>query len=69
MLREFSFTNSHKVRKPVANILGLIEAFYLAELNSEEQKSILNHIHESVKELDMVIHEINERAVTKKHKD
>lgn len=62
ILREFSFTNSHKVRKPVANILGLIEAFNLAELNSEEQKNILNHIHESVKELDKIIHDINERT-------
>lgn len=62
ILREFSFTNSHKVRKPVANIIGLIDALHFYKTETEDVKDVIKHIRESAEELDKIIHEINERA-------
>ena len=48
------FLRSHKLRKPVANLLGLCKLLNNEEL-SADQSQIVNMIHESAQELDREI--------------
>lgn len=53
-LADFAFLNAHKMRGPLARILGLVDV--LKYTNSREQeKEYLGHIVQSAKELDQVI--------------
>jgi len=54
-LAQIAFSNSHLVRKPLANILGLVELLNEEDVNSKE---ITNMLKESVHELDVVIKQI-----------
>jgi len=56
-LAEINYIQSHVVRKPLANIMGLSILLETMEL-SPELGSIVNMINESAKELDQVIREI-----------
>jgi len=56
-LKEFAFITSHNLRKPLANILGLIQ---LNDLNKEagsDNINILKNISEQAEELDGIIRE------------
>lgn len=56
-LRQFSFMNAHKVRGPVATILGLINL--LSDTRNENiSKDLLKHLLTSSQNLDQVIHEV-----------
>ncbi len=59
-LIEFAYFNAHKVRGPLARILGLVELTKLHELQGE-MKDIRDHLEISAQELDDVIHEINSK--------
>lgn len=56
-LAEYTFVNAHKLRAPIASILGLINLFQQAD--SKEQKVILNHLKTCADQLDSTIRTIN----------
>lgn len=60
-LESMLFMMSHEVRKPVANILGLIEALcaHRAELSQEETQQLCTHLQSSSTELDTFIRALN----------
>jgi ligand-binding sensor domain-containing protein len=58
-LEEYAFINAHKLRSPVASILGLVYLMKKTPLN-EEAKDINNHLQQSADELDEVV-----RSITK----
>jgi PAS domain S-box-containing protein len=56
VLREIAFIQSHEVRKPLANILGVIEILKVSGAITELE--IFEHLVESAKELDQQIRAI-----------
>jgi ligand-binding sensor domain-containing protein len=58
-LEEYAFINAHKLRSPVASILGLVNLLNKAELN-DECKVINRHLLSSADELDEIV-----RSITK----
>lgn len=54
-IEEYAFVNSHKLRAPVANILGLV---YILE--HEKNDNALKHLNVATKELDKIINEITQ---------
>lgn len=59
-LDEIAYIQSHVVRKPIANILGL--SMVLENMDSDESiKSITGMIHSSAKELDEVIKKVAQK--------
>lgn len=61
-LSEISFLQSHVVRKPLANIMGLAGLLDATELD-DKQRRISNMITSSATELDEVIREITDKTV------
>lgn len=59
-LEDYAFINSHKLRRPLASILGLIYLFERQLISSEEFTDTLLKLKEASVELDQVIAEINE---------
>jgi tetratricopeptide (TPR) repeat protein len=57
-LAEYTFTNAHKLRAPVASILGLINLFQVAA--PAEQRVILNYLKTCGEQLDNTICAINQ---------
>jgi tetratricopeptide (TPR) repeat protein len=58
-LRKYAFSNSHTVRRPLANILGLIEVIHIYGLQHPDSQKYINMLQKSAEELDKVIHDIN----------
>lgn len=56
-LEEYAFINAHKLRSPVASILGLVNLMKKTPL-SEEAKTINTHLQLSANELDEVVSSI-----------
>lgn len=56
-LAEYTFINAHKLRAPIASILGLISLFQHAD--AKEQKVILKHLKTCGEQLDNTIRAIN----------
>lgn len=61
-LTEYTFINAHKLRAPVASILGLINLLKHAE--GDERESILKHLYTCGIQLDNVIHEVSRNLET-----
>lgn len=59
-LLEYAYLNSHQVRGPLAKILGLVNLAKMDDMEGEQAKMMLDHIQDSAKELDDVIHQINQ---------
>lgn len=57
-LREIAWTQSHRVRAPLANVLGLIPLFDTADPASPENLVVLEKIKAAAGQLDQVIREI-----------
>ncbi len=57
-LRDYAFFNAHKVRGPLARILGMVALFHN---NALEKDQIILNIDSCAKELDKVIKDINNR--------
>lgn len=57
-LFEIAFLQSHKVRVPVAHILGLSDLFRADEPANPINSEIIGQIKEAAKSLDKIIHEI-----------
>jgi tetratricopeptide (TPR) repeat protein len=65
-LTEYTFINAHKLRAPVASILGLINLLHQTDF--EEREVILTHLQTCGEELDSIIHEVSknlEEAIVK----
>jgi len=60
-LEAMLFMMSHEVRKPVANILGLVEAYRTnsAGLSEAEMQELCTYLHYSAAELDTFIKSLN----------
>jgi len=59
-LAEVSFYNSHKVRAPVARLMGLVQILRLdQEMPREEHVQLLEKIRTAAEELDYLIKNIN----------
>jgi signal transduction histidine kinase len=54
VLEEYAFINAHKLRGPLASILGLINLLNKAELN-HEARSIMEHMSDSAQKLDSIV--------------
>jgi len=65
-LEEYAFINAHKLRSPVASILGLIHLMQKIELNDDAQ-DILSHLRGSTEKLDAVVNSIT-KAIEKGEK-
>lgn len=60
-LAEYVFTNSHRVRGPIARILGLLEVHRSHGFSSkEEQAKMIDYVSQAAQEADEVIHEIGQ---------
>ncbi|MEX0965918.1 MAG: PAS domain S-box protein [Bacteroidia bacterium] len=57
-LREIAWTQSHKVRAPVARIMGLLEILTDKDNTPSENNELLRYLMDSAKELDNIIREI-----------
>lgn len=69
-LAEFTFLNAHKLRAPVASILGLINLLYHST-EQQEKETILAHLRTCSEELDTTIREVSknlEEAIVKETK-
>jgi PAS domain S-box-containing protein len=59
VLREIAWRESHVVRRPVANILGIVELFKThLNLSEQEKEVFLNYIGDCANELDVIIHSV-----------
>jgi tetratricopeptide (TPR) repeat protein len=58
-LKKHLFTINHVVRKPLANILGIIKLFNFEEINDPVNETSMDLLKQTTLELDKVIHEIN----------
>ncbi len=56
--REIAWVQSHKVRSPVASILGLVPLFDYKVAGSKENIEILENIHLAAEELDVIIRKV-----------
>ncbi|MCF8447180.1 MAG: hypothetical protein K9H61_09315, partial [Bacteroidia bacterium] len=56
---EYSFTLSHIIRRPVANLISLSSLLHVASGLGEEDQQTIDHLHESVRQLDDIIKTIN----------
>ncbi|CAN5565527.1 hypothetical protein BH10BAC4_BH10BAC4_19800 [soil metagenome] len=60
-LEEYAFINAHKLRAPLASILGLIDLMSHVEQN-EESRKVVDHLEKSASKLDEVVTSIT-RAI------
>lgn len=60
-LREIAYIQSHKVRKPVANILGLMQLMDKSKMSEENQK-YFDFLLQATQDLDKIIHEIVDKV-------
>ncbi len=60
-LQEIAHLQSHEIRRPVANILGLISLVNQEQLN-EENKAIFDNLLKASQELDQIIHQIVDKT-------
>lgn len=59
-LQQYSFSNSHHLRRPVSTILGLVALFKMQDANDPSNLTILEMLLKSTEELDNIIHNIND---------
>ncbi|MEO6303479.1 MAG: PAS domain S-box protein [Bacteroidia bacterium] len=57
-LKQLIFTNSHRVRKPLTTILGLVD-INLEKLSKEEFEKVRSYLKQSMTELDEVTREVD----------
>lgn len=60
-LKEIAWIQSHKVRGPLATILGLIDLFDIGHA-SPENAEIITYLRTAADQLDAVVHDIVEKA-------
>ncbi|WP_176956207.1 tetratricopeptide repeat protein [Catalinimonas alkaloidigena] len=60
LFKEYAELNAHKVRGPLARILGLLQLVRIELVKPEELPTILGHLEHSAQELDQVVTLMNE---------
>lgn len=58
-LEEYAFINAHKLRSPVASILGLVNLISKTEID-DEARVITKHLQQSASELDEIVRSITQ---------
>ena len=58
-IAEYAFFNSHKLRGPLARMMGLIELIDFQEAHREENKTLLNHLKVIAEELDELVKDVS----------
>ncbi|NMM47184.1 tetratricopeptide repeat protein [Marinigracilibium pacificum] len=58
-LAKYAFYNAHKLRAPVASILGLVDLILRSDLTSKEYELVIN-LKKSADNLDATVHEIKD---------
>ena len=56
-LEEYAFINAHKLRSPVASILGLMNLMGKMELN-DDTRTVVDHLQKSTDKLDSIVSDI-----------
>lgn len=59
-LEEYAFMNAHKLRAPIATLLGLTELYNMKEVNEQERHDLIDKIRQSALKLDNVVKEIRD---------
>jgi hypothetical protein len=59
-LAEYAYINSHLLRAPLSRLLGLVNLMGYAQIAGAEREEIIKQIQIAGKELDAVVHKINE---------
>ena len=67
-LKEFAFLNSHKIRRPLSSILGLVE-LYKGEKDPEKIEELTEMLNSAAKELDQMIFDISHQLQEEKVQD
>lgn len=57
-LLEIAWTQSHELRAPLANIMGLLHLLKIDQINAEIQMLYLEKLEEAAKDLDKIIHNV-----------
>jgi tetratricopeptide (TPR) repeat protein len=65
-LKQYAFINSHRLRSPVATILGLLEILSMNQ-SVEEEKKIKEYLKVSAQELDNIVHLIKDTIDTSQY--
>lgn len=65
-LQEYAFINAHKLRRPVASILGLTNLALKINLSTADQV-IIEHLKKSTEELDFIVNAIKETIESADH--
>jgi signal transduction histidine kinase len=65
-MEEYSFVISHKLRSPVANLMGLSELIELQQ--TEKNEKFIQYIGESARELDNILRDLNDFLLLEKAK-
>ncbi|MBZ9650939.1 PAS domain S-box protein [Psychroflexus montanilacus] len=68
VLRQISWKQSHEIRKPVANILGLSDLFNLEHLDSDTNIKTITYLKEAATELDQLTKAIVAEANSNEYK-
>jgi len=68
-LSEYSFLTSHKLRHPIANILGLINLFDTNNLSNPENGPLIDYLKQASFQLNEVVHELNHTLNSAKYKE
>ncbi len=58
-LREYAFINAHKLRAPLASILGLVNLIKMSDYEKID-KNLIDHLRLSSERLDHIVHEIQQ---------
>lgn len=61
-LRTIAWLQSHKVRGPLSNIMGLSNLMLMESQSNPEMQHMLNLMSQATKDLDDIIHEITEKT-------
>ena|SRR5579872_38483 len=61
-LKIISYKNSHLLRSPVANIIGIVNLVEEQGITNERNRQLFYLLKETITKLDEVIHEINDAA-------
>lgn len=61
-MKEISWTISHVLRAPLANIMGLVTILKIVEANDEDFQNTLQYLIKSANELDVIIRELSSTA-------
>lgn len=61
-LSEIAFLQSHEVRRPVSNVLGLIKLIRFENVNDPHNLEIIPKLEVAAKELDAIIHQIVQKT-------